>query len=95
MNDIIKIKYAEKAIVYDNIWMYFINTAKEVVCDCEKNNLKITSLDAFKLSGEGIQPSQAHSIDFGIYENSWKKSKEFLSNITDTTYLYEIWYEGY
>lgn len=36
MIDKIKEKYINKAVIYDNIWMYFIKTAKEVVSDCEK-----------------------------------------------------------
>lgn len=95
MTDIIKENYIKRAIIYDNIWMFFIKTAKEVVYDCEKNNKKITALEAFKLTGEGIQPSQEHSISFNDDENSWIKAIDFLSNIKDTNYLYEIWYEGY
>jgi hypothetical protein len=37
MSDIIKEKYMKKAVIYDNIWMYFIKTAMEVVNDCERN----------------------------------------------------------
>lgn len=95
MNDVIKEKYKEKAVVYDNIWMYFIKTAKDVIIDCEKNQKKIVGLEAFKLTGEGIQPSQEHSIDLDVNKDSWRKAIDFLSNIKDTDYLYEIWYEGY
>lgn len=93
--DIIKNIYITKAVVYDNIWMYFISTAKEVINDCEKNKIKIMALEAFKLTGEGIQPSQEHSVDFNVNEGNWSKAIDFLSNIKDTSYLYEIWYEGY
>lgn len=95
MTDTIKEKYSKKAVVYDNIWLFFIKTAKEVVCDCEKDQKKISSLEAFKLTGEGIQPSQEHSIDFNSSEGNWDKAISFLSRIEDTSYLYEIWYEGY
>lgn len=95
MSDIIKETYIKKAIIYDNIWMYFIKTAKEVVHDCERNQKKIAALEAFKLTGEGIQPSQEHSIDFNVNEDNWSRAIDFLSNIKDTNYLYEIWYEGY
>ena len=95
MTDVIKEKYARKAVIYDNIWMYFIMTAKEVIIDCEINQNKIMGLEAFKLTGEGIQPSQEHSIDLNTNEDSWRKAIDFLSNIKDTDYLYEIWYEGY
>ena len=95
MRDIIKEKYAHKAIIYSGIWMYFISTSKEIVRDCKENNIKIASLEAFKITGKGIQPSQKHSIDLKINEDNWDKLADFLSNVTDTDYLYEIWYEGY
>ena len=95
MTDIIKENYLKKAVIYHNIWMYFIKTAKEVVYDCKKQQIKIIALEAFKLTGEGIQPSQEHSIDFNVNEDSWSRAIDFLSNIKDTNYLYEIWYEGY
>lgn len=95
MSDIIKVKYVERAVIYSNIWMYFIKTAKDVVLDCKKNKKKIHALEAFRLFGEGIQPSMEHSIDFNHNEGNWDKAIEFLSNVKDTTYLYEIWYDGY
>jgi len=95
MSDIIKENFIKKAVIYDNIWMYFIKTAMEVVNNCEKNQKKITTLEAFKLTGEGIQPSQQHSIVFNVNEDNWSRAIEFLSNIKDNSYLYEIWYEGY
>lgn len=95
MKDIIKEKYSKQAIVYNGIWMYFISTAKDVILDCKNNNIEITSLDAFKLTGEGIQPSQENSINFEVSENAWDKAIDFLSNIDDTSFVYEIWYDGY
>jgi len=95
MTDIIKEKYLKKAVIYNNIWMYFIKTAKEIVYDCELNHIQIISLEAFKLTGVGIQPSQEHSIDFKANGGNWSEAIDFLSNISSTDYLYEIWYEGY
>ena len=95
MGDIIKEKYQDKAILYGNMRLYFISTAKDVINDCKKNNIKIIGLEAFKLTGKGIQPSQEHSIDFNIDGDNWQKADDFLSNVRDLTYLYEIWYEGY
>lgn len=95
MADIIKEKYKNRAVIHSNIWMYFIKTAKEIVHECEKNQIRITGLEAFKLTGEGIQPSQEHSIDFNANEDNWNRAIVFLSNIKDTNFLYEIWYEGY
>ncbi|WP_044478298.1 hypothetical protein [Paenibacillus antibioticophila] len=95
MTDIIKENFLKKAVIYDNIWLYFIKTAIAVVYDCEKNGIAITAIEAFKLTGEGIQPSQEHSVFFNPGEDNWSKAIDFLSNIKDTSYLYEIWYEGY
>jgi len=95
MTDIIKENYSKKAIIYDNIWMYFIETAKEVIYDCQNKQIRIMALEAFKLTGEGIQPSQEHSIDFSDNENNWSRAIDFISRIKDIDYLYEIWYEGY
>ncbi|MDD3894006.1 MAG: hypothetical protein PHU36_03175 [Syntrophomonadaceae bacterium] len=95
MNDIVKEKYSDKAILYGNMRLYFIKTAKEVIADCQKNNIRVVGLEAFKLTGEGIQPSQEHSVDFNDNEENWQKAIEFLENVEDLTYLYEIWYEGY
>jgi hypothetical protein len=95
MNNIHKEKYLNQAILYENMRLYFINTAKEVIADCQKSNIRITGLEAFKLTGAGIQPSQEHSIDFNADEDNWQKAITFLENVEDLTYLYEIWYEGY
>jgi hypothetical protein len=95
MEDYIKTKYKKKAIILDNIYMYFVCTAKDVVDDCIKQNIMIFGFEAFKLTGLGIQPSMEHSIDFKKGQNNWEEAINFLSNIRDTTYLYEIWYEGY
>ena len=95
MIDIIKNKYSNRAVKCGNIWMYFIERAKEVIHDCEKNHIKVTALEAFRLSGLGIQPSQTYSVDFPHDEDNWDKALEFLSNIRETDYLYEVWYDGY
>ena len=31
MRDVIKEKYLNKSIIYNNMWMYFVATAKEVI----------------------------------------------------------------
>ncbi|MDD4097028.1 MAG: hypothetical protein PHP22_12395 [Oscillospiraceae bacterium] len=95
MADIIKEKFLTKAVIHGNIWMYSIKTAIEVVRECERNCIQINGLEAFKISGEGIQPSQEHSIDFKINDNNWENATEFLSKVKNTDYLYEVWYEGY
>jgi len=95
MNDLIKIKFKNKAIVYDNMWMYFLNTAEEVIKECELNNINIISLEAFKISGSGIQPSQENSIDFNPRENNWDHATNFLESNANIECIYEIWYEGY
>ena len=60
-----------------------------------KKNINISGLEAFKLTGEGIQPSQEQSIDFNADEENWQKATKFLENVEDLTYLYETWYKGY
>ena len=95
MSDIIKEKYLKKAVIYDNIWMYFIKDAIQIVIDCKKNNIQITAIEAFKLSGEGIQPSQENSAEISTGIDNWNDAISFLSNIQNTSYLYEIWYDGY
>lgn len=55
----------------------------------------ISGLEAFKLTGEGIQPSQEQNIDFNADEENWQKATKFLENVEDLTYLYETWYKGY
>lgn len=95
MTDVIKEKFKSKAIIYDNMWMYFIKTAKEVIKECEINNINIVSLEAFKVTGNGIQPSQENSIDFNPNEENWNHAIGFLEVNANTDYIYEIWYEGY
>jgi len=96
MRDLIKEKYEKRAVVYNDIWMYFITTSKEIALECKDAGIRICSIDAFKLTGEGIQPSQMNSIDISsLNENSWNVAPAFLSNISDKSYLYEIWYDGY
>ena len=95
MNDFIKEKYKAKAVIYDNIWMYFISTAIDLIEDCKNKQMNIKALEAFKLSGEGIQPSQEHSINFVPQEGNWSQAIAFLSDDKNAEYLYEVWYDGY
>jgi hypothetical protein len=94
MNDRIKEKFRNKAVIYDRIWLYFIKTAIDVIGEWKKHGIRILALKAFKLTGEDIQPSQEHSISFRAYGGNWHEAIEFLSNVKDTGYLYEIWYDG-
>ena len=95
MNDLIKEKYKNKVVIYDNIWLYFVRTAIDLIKDCENSKINITALEAFKLSGQGIQPSLEHSMDFDHKEANWNKAIDFLSVEDNAEYLYEVWYEGY
>lgn len=95
MNDFIKEKYKAKAVIYDSIWMYFNSTAKDLIEDCKNMQKNIKALEAFMLSGKGIQPSQEHSIDFIPQEGNWSQAIEFLSDDKNSEYLYEVWYDGY
>lgn len=77
MKDIIKEKYIDKTILYGNMQLYFIKTAKDVIADCQKNNIRVMGLDAFKLTGEGIQPSQEHSMTLILMKKIGKEQLSF------------------
>jgi len=74
-----------------------IQDAKGVVSFCEENQIPVYSLEAFKITGEGIQPSLEYSIDFGEQdnENCWQSALAFLCNSNIREYVFEIWHEGY
>lgn len=95
--DIIKEKYAYCAICYRNMRLYFIKDAINIIKDCQIYEIEIMGLDAFILSGKGIQPSLEHSLWF--CENSAidreRQAIEFLSDADNANYLYEVWYDGY
>ena len=95
MTDIIKQKYKKRAVRYSKIWMYFVNTAIEVINDCREHQIKIYALEAFRVFGQGIQPDMEHSVDFVNNDGNWDEAIAFLSTEENAAYLYEIWYKGY
>lgn len=95
MNKCFDEKYREMSVTYGNIHMYFVKIAKRLIEDCERKRINILALEAFKLSGYGIQPSQEHSVYFDANEKNWSKALDFLSLDSNSEFLYEVWYEGY
>lgn len=63
--------------------------------ECEFNKINIVSLEAFRVNGNGIQPSQENSMDFNPNEKNWNHAINFLTADANAEYIYEIWYEGY
>ena len=93
--EIVQEQFKNRSIIYQDIYMYFISTAKEVVEFCRQNKIKISSIRAYSITGAGIKPSMKHSIGIEPNELCWDVASTFLSNINDSAYLYEIWYQGY
>ena len=89
-------KYNNIVIRRGNMWLFFNKDAKEVVADCREWNIAIKGIDAFLLSGKGIQPSMEHSLWFKTEsERNYSQALEFLSKPENEEFLYEIWFEGY
>ncbi len=95
MTDLIKEKFKSKAIIYGDMRMYFIEIAKDVVKECEVNKRNVVTLEAFRITGNGIQPSQENSVDFNLNEENWNRAIIFLELEANNECVYEIWYEGY
>ena len=97
MLDLIELNFGTNCIKYSNMRLYMIQDAKEVVSFCEENKIPVYSLEAFRIFGEGIQPSLEHSIDFREQDNEscWQRALAFLCNSNIREYVFEIWHEGY
>ena len=95
MDDIQK-KYANCAVRYDTMWLYFIRDAMDVVRTCEARQIRVYGLDAFRLSGKGIQPSMNNSLWLEKdASDNYRKAMEHLSMPENEPYLFELWYDGY
>lgn len=94
--DKIQEKYSTQAIKYHNMYMYFIKDAISVISFCKVQGIPIHGVEAFMLSGRGIQPSSEHSLWFkDIKMSNWEEVIDFLKRKENEEYLYELWYEGY
>jgi len=93
--DAIKEAFRKNAVIYDNIWMYFTKKAVEIVRYCKKKNIDILGLEAFRLSGFGIQPSLNNSTWFKDTKGNWDDAVNFILDTENEEFLYEIWYQGY
>jgi hypothetical protein len=88
--------FNKTAIRRDNMWMYFIKDAVNVIKECEKELIILHGIDAFILNGKGIQPSMENSLWFKTdSKDNYKAAIEFLEREENSPYVYEVWYEGY
>ena len=94
-SDAVKELFQNQAVIHGDIWMYFTETTKDVIKYCLEKKLHIKGLEAFKLSGSGIQPFQNNSIWFNINNGNWDEALSFVSKSENEEFLYEIWYDGY
>ena len=94
MNSLQK-SFETKAVRYSNMWMYFTEFAVEFVSECKRQHIPVNGLDAFLLSGRGIQPDMEHSLWFGDDGRQWDEAIRFLQLPENQPYLYEIFFEGY
>lgn len=95
MNEIQK-KYADSALRRGEMWLYFIRDAISIIRECESRNIRVYRLEAFRLSGKGIQPSMSNSLWFKECSiDDYKKAIDHLSMPENEPYVFEIWYEGY
>ena len=94
--DTIKEQFQKEAIIYGNIWMYFIQVAVEVIERCRELNIPIHGLEAFRIQSFGIQPSQADSTWFHDKNiGNWDEAITFIESKKTTEFIFEIWYEDY
>jgi len=90
--------FADKAIVYkQTMTFYFTVDAIEVIEKCRESDIRFWGLNAFVLSGKGIQPFMEFSPDYSNIPNeeACDKGVEFIKIHQDKALLYEIVYEGY
>lgn len=88
-------KYQKKVIIYNDMYLFFNSVAKDFIRTCKNYNIHIDSLDAFSITGRGIQPAISNSISFPKTSNCWEEAILFLSKEENLDFLYEIWYAGY
>lgn len=93
--DKVQKEFEQRALRYSNIWMYFNQTTIEVINFCRTENIPVFGLEAFRLSGKGIQPSIEHSVWFENKNACWNQALEFVRQDENKEFLYEVWYEGY
>ena len=94
--DIIKEKFSDRAIRYGNMCLYFVKDAINIIMFCSENKIGLRGLDAFILSGAGIQPNMENSLWFKpVTDENYQKAIEFLSIRKNERFVYELWYDGY
>lgn len=94
--DVIQRKYKDIDVIRcRGMWLYFIEEAIGVINDCKEQGIMVYGLDAFKLSGRGIQSNANNSLRMEKSADNYEKAINFLSEPERIDYLYEILYEGY
>ena len=74
-------KYQKKVIIYNDMYLFFNGVAKDFIRTCKNYNIHIDSLDAFSITGRGIQPAISNSISFPKTSNCWEEAILFLCRI--------------
>ena len=87
--------FITKALRYDNMLFFFPHDAIDIINYCLKNKIIVNGIDAFIISGKGIQPSMENSLWLKDMPDNYSKYIEFLSDPAHEHYVYEIWYDGY
>ena len=94
--DLIKERFSDHVIRYGNMSLYFVKDAIDIIMYCSENKIGLRGLDAFILSGAGIQPSMENSIWFKPKKDEdYKKAIEFLSKRKNDRFVFELFYDGY
>ena len=88
-------KHKKEIVIYDDMYLFFNSVAKDFIGTCKDHNIHIDSLDAFSITGRGIQPVISNSISFSKTSNCWDEAILFLSKEENLDFLYEIWFAGY
>lgn len=88
--------FSKSAINYKSaIILFYPKDAIEVIKYCKKLKRKIYGIDAFDLSGKGIQPFMEHSIDYSsnLYDDTWTQAISHVEKLADKGLVFEIVYE--
>ena len=85
-------KYQKKVIIYNDMYLFFNSVAKDFIHTCKNYNIHIDSLDAFSITGRGIQPAISNSISFPKTSNCWEEAILFLSKEENLDFLYYMRY---
>lgn len=71
-----------------NLFNY--ENAMKAIAIAKQCDINVLGIDAFKITGDSIQPSLDNSIDFYDEPNTFKQATEFIESRKYTDYYYEI-----